>query len=146
MREIPDAETRLSYLLVYAIRYRRAGRTGQPVRAATVEKAMLAVAKGITDLDVPDPRKDRRTGQLYPLCTAFLKALQDDDDPSSRAYPVNTDIIRQLFEVLDFSHPKDGPLNEHIVDLIIVAFFWLLRPAEYTDASTEEARTQAFQF
>ena len=31
-------------------------------------------------------------------------------------------------------------------DLIIVGFFWLLRPAEYTNSTTAEARSQAFKF
>ena len=32
---------------------------------------------------------------------------------------------------MDVDHPKYGALNEHVIDLVIIAFFWLLRPAEY---------------
>ena len=146
LRTVRDHEARLGYLLVYAMRYRSQGRQNQPVRSATVDKALLAVAKGITDLGGADPRKDLISGKFHPLYSAFLKALADDDDPPSRAYPVNTTILRQLWDILDTRHPEDGPTNAHVIDLIIVAFFWLLRPAEYTYSSTPEARTQAFEF
>ena len=144
LSEIRGEEAKLGYLLVYAIRYRRQGRTGHPVSAGTVETNLLAVGEGIANLGAPDPRKDRRTGKLHPLYSAFLKALKDDDDPPSRAYPVNISIIRTLFSTLDFDHLQDGALNEHICDLIVVAFFWLLRPAEYTLTPDEDSRSQAF--
>ena len=53
--DVPDDERRLAYLLVFGLRYRRYGRTKNPVRADTVATALGAVAKGITDLGQPDP-------------------------------------------------------------------------------------------
>ena len=136
----------MGYLLVFGLRYRRKGATNNPVRADTVDKALHAVAEGLTNLGRPDPRKSGPRGEFHPVYTAFLKALRDEDDPSTRAYPANITILRELYNVLDVHDPKFGALNEHIIDLIIVAFYWLLRPAEYTESSDKTSRTQAFLY
>jgi len=50
-------------------------------------------------------------------------------------------------DALDADDDEHGALNAHIIDLIIVAFYWLLRPAEYLDnGSDEDSRSQAFLF
>jgi hypothetical protein len=46
--------------------------------------------------------------------------------------------------VLDTSHPKFGTLNNHVILLTIIAFYWLLRPAEYLNPETPDSRSQAF--
>ena len=144
---IPSQEDKICYLLVFAHRYRTGGQTGKGVRAGTVDKALLAVGKGIADLGFPDPRKPHvGSDRNHPLLQAYLKRLTDEDDPTSRTYPVNTTIIRELPAVLDTGHDKFGSTNIHVIDLIIVAFFWLLRPAEYLESTTEEGRSQAFRF
>ena len=43
------------------------------------------------------------------------------------------------------AHAEWGTLNAHLIDLVIVAFYWLLRPAEYLHSDTAEGRTQAFK-
>ena len=111
-----------------------------------MDKALLAVGEGITNMGRPDPRKQGPGGELHPILTAFLKALRNADDPTTRAYPANVVILRELHAVLDVHHAKYGPLNEHIIDLIIVAFFWLLQPAEYTASKDPDARTQSFRY
>lgn len=109
-----------------------------------MDKALLAVGQGITHLGERDPRKLRGSDGLHPLLASFLKALRDEDDPATRAYPANVSILRQLYTVLDFEDDEFGPLNEHVADLVVVAFFFLLRPAEYTDSPATESRSQAF--
>ena len=145
LSEIADDEARLSFLIVYGMRYRQSGATGHPVRADTVDKALLAMCQGITHLGKPDPVLCGPQGSTHTLWSDFLKALRDDDDPPSRAYPANITIIRRLSEVLDTNDSVHGALNEHTIDLIIVAFFWLLRPAEYLEPTTQGARSQPFQ-
>jgi hypothetical protein len=114
-----------------------------------VDKALLAVGTGIANLGQPDPRKQVHTGgsasTLHPLLTAFLKALRNEDDPESRAYPANITIIRAVIDALNTEDAEYGIANAHIIDLVIVAFYWLLRPAEYLD-SAAEGRSQAFLF
>ena len=87
--------------------------------------ALGAVAKGITDLGQPDPRK-QADGTFWPVLTDFKRAMARDDEPKDRAYPVNTTILRQLDTTLDCDDAEWGVYNQVIRDLIIVGFFWLL--------------------
>ena len=138
-------EQKLGYLLVFGLRYRKGGQKGHPVRYKTVCNALQAVGQGISNMGFPDPRRDPTTGEFHTLLDAFYKSLQRDDDPDSRSYPANILIIRELYEVLDIDHAVMGVLNKQIIDLIIVAFFWLLRPAEYLNSPDAESRSQAFR-
>lgn len=70
--------------------------------------------------------------------------MRDKDDPQKRSYPANVPIVRNLRAVLDVNHAKHGQANQHVIDLTIVAYFWLLRPAEYT-YSSDTKRSQAFR-
>jgi hypothetical protein len=148
LRDVPDPETRLCYLLVYGhrVRSRTAPKTSLPVRVGTVEEALLAVGTGIAALGMPDPRKEvPGSNRNHPLLASCLNALSDEDDPHTRAYPANITIIQNtMHKILDTAHPIHGRFNQHVIDLCIVGFFWLLRPAEYlsTDAS---GRSQAFR-
>ena len=58
--------------------------------------------------------------------------------------PANITILRGMDEALDYEHPQWGSYNAHIRDLVIVGFFWLLRPAEYLLSTDPDARSQAF--
>jgi len=148
LRDVPDAEDKIAYLLVFGFRYRSQGRgtSKKPVRAGMVEDALLAVGQGITHLGQPDPRKaSPGSAQNHPLLAAFLKRLRDQDEPAKHAYPANVTILRALYETLDTDHPNEGQINKNIIDLTIAAFFWLLRPAEYLFISDDpESRSQAF--
>ena len=150
LSKLQDADKRLTYLLVFGLRYRlRAGRGGKPVRADSVAKALAAVGQGMVDMGQPDPRKPIPGGkEYYPLLADFLGALRKQDDPAYRVYPANVTILRALVDVLDTEHAIYGWMNEHIIDLIIVAFFWLLRPAEYLNEpdQSDDSRSQAFRF
>jgi hypothetical protein len=140
---IPAHETRLCYLLVYGLRVRNRGakRRSAANRSRTVSGALQAVGKGFTILGEPDPRNvSAGSRRLHPLLKAFLDALAKEDDPASRSHPANTTILRQLPAVLDQADPG----HQHTIDLCIVGFYWLLRPAEYLD-STGQTRSQAFR-
>ncbi len=146
LRDVVGHETKLSYLLVFGLRYRQEGQKNKSVRADTVTDALLAVGKGISDLGESDPRKEVPGGQRnHPLLAAFLKGLRNKDDPSSRSYPANVTILRNLYNVLDQTDLIHGQANAHVLNLTITAFYWLLRPAEYT-ASPDAGRSQAFRF
>ena len=136
------------------MRYRRYGAKGflsskpldKPVASDTVAQALLAVGKGITDLGQPDPRKEANgSGNNHPLLAAFLHGLKRTDDPTKRSYPANVTVIRNMVKALDTQDPVAGNANQHVIDLCIVAFYWLLRPAEYTQSPDAGGRSQAFR-
>jgi hypothetical protein len=146
LKGVRNTEQRLCYMLVFSLRYRREGQTGKSVSADTVADALLAVGSGISNLGEPDPRKEfPGSTRNHPLLAAFLKGLRDKDDPAKRSYPANVPIIRNLWTLLDVDDPIAGRANKHVCDLTIIAFYWLLRPAEYTPSRTA-GRSQAFRF
>jgi hypothetical protein len=133
LSDIPSQEDKLCYLLVFGYRYRAFGLTGKPVRADSVGKALQAVGEGITHLGLPDPRVQAGGVKLLPLLASFLKALRDEDDPATRAYPCNITIIRSLLQALDTGDARLGSFNAHIINLIIVR---AARPAREEPDST----------
>jgi hypothetical protein len=109
-----------------------------------VAKALLAVGAGITMLGGEDPRKQvPGADRNHPLLASFLKSLADEDNPSRRSYPVNTTIIDNMHSRVRHQDPSHCIALQHTIDLTIVGFFWMLRPAEYL-TSTGTGRSQAF--
>lgn len=103
------------------------------------------MGQGIANLGQPDPRKEAPGSQRnHPLLAAFLKALRNKDDPAKRSYPANIPIIRHMPNILNTQDPDFGRANAQVIDLTIIAFYWLLRPAEYTH-SNAVGRSQAFR-
>ena len=138
-------DDKIAHLLVFGLRYRQGGQKSKPVRAETVLAALAAVGQGTSHLGQHDPRHIPGSDKLHPLLADFRRAMQREDDPASRSYPVNLTILRQIPQVLDFSDRTYGHMERALFDLIIVAYFWLLRPAEYLRATDQEARSQAFR-
>lgn len=139
-----DYDEKVSYLLVFLVRYRLFGLQGHLVRAPTVSKVLTAVCKGFTNLGVADPRLHPTTGQPIDVFPDFLTSCGNEDSPSTRAYPVNITILRALPQVLEIEDPKYKDRELHIMHMTIAAFFWLLRPAEYTN-DKPGGRSQAFR-
>ena len=145
LSDVLDRELKVIYLLVFSLRYQRSGQKGKSVQSGSVADALLAVGAGITDLGQPDPRKEvPGSSRNHPLLASYLKGLRDNEEPAKRSYPANIPILRHMWEVLWLDHPTAGNANRHVCNLSIVAFYWLLRPAEYTP-STGAGRSQAFR-
>jgi len=144
LHHLVEQEHRLLYLLAFGIQYRLHGQKNHVVRASTVSDALQAVGKGISDLGHPDPRKLKDSDDLHPLLTDFLASLAKEDDPSSRAYPANISIIERLWDILDTEDAIYGTLNQHVINLIIIAYYFLLRPCEYC-ANSGETQTKPFE-
>jgi hypothetical protein len=55
--------------------------------------------------------------------------------------------LRWLFSDDLLETPVDGQVNRHVINLTVIAFYWLLRPAEYTHSrDADSSRSQAFTF
>ena len=99
-----------------------------------------------------DPRKlADGSKQDHPLLASFLQKLQDEDEPSQRAYPASIHLVQTVADTLDTHHRQHGSLNRHVIQLCITAFFWLMRPAEYlgyssrNDDRARSSRSEAFR-
>ena len=67
-------------------------------------------------------------------------------DPQDRSPPANVTVLRAVAEALDLDHPQHGNGERACLDLCIVGFFWMLRPAEYLHSSDDpKTRSQAFR-
>ena len=64
----------------------------------------------------------------------MLKAYSKKDPPPNRVKPVPITVLRRIFAVA--SNTND-PTTIAIADMIGLAFFFLLRPGEYTDSSSD---------
>ena len=104
------------------------------------------MGKGISDLGTPDPRKSGSSDKNHPLLADFLTSLRNEDEPALRSYPANLTILKRCRETMQVRDRRYGTLNAHILDLMIVAFFWLLRPAEYLKPTDRTTRSTPFRF
>ena len=86
-----------------------------------------------------DPRLDLNNKIDFRL-QRMLSAYAKDDPPPNRVKPVPIQVIRRIFAVAATCVDE---LTLCLADMIGLAFFFLLRPGEYTDAPSN---TSPFQF
>ncbi len=86
-------------------------------------------------LGAPDIRKDSVGGIDFRI-QRQLRSYAKTDDPPKRVKPIPITIILHL---LSWAFGAVGT-NEHkaIVDMIVIAFYYLLRPGEYTGTTTKD--------
>ena len=60
----------------------------------------------------------------------MLKAYSKKDPPPNQVKPVPIMVLRCIFAV---AHASQDPFTQGTADMIGLAFFFLLRPGEYTD-------------
>jgi hypothetical protein len=138
-----DKPVQQQLLLAFASRVRRGyyGR-GRPVQAQTPETALRHVAQTLVLAGYPDPRRSFGAKDLDLPFSKMLRSykLQDPAPKPQLALPV-----RAVQCAVTFYAAKQTPLAGAISDLLTIAFFFLLRPGEYT-MSTARTRTRTVQF
>ena len=92
-----------------------------------MEEALCAVGQEFSRLGIPDPQLDG-TSYIFRLKTLF-KAWADSDLAPSRVWPVNITILRSLAMCLSLS--DNQPRARAILDLCVIAFYFLCQPREY---------------
>jgi len=129
-------EDPIPWLQIFAQRIRdgRLSARGQPVRSGTVADALLFVAQAHTMLGAPDPRRLVQGGQIDPRLSRQLRGYTKQDPPPARVKPIPVQILRlacQLAEAVN----SDESLAA--ADMTWLAFFFLLRPGEYTSPAED---------
>ncbi len=124
----------IPFLQVFAMRYRLGdiAPRGNAVRARTVEDALRSIAQEMAAVGSPDPRMNT-FGKIDFRLTSLWRAWKQEDPPPHRVKPIPLKVLRRLTELALTS--GEVPLLA-VVDMIIVAFFFLLRPGEYTGTSS----------
>ena len=81
-------------------------------------------------LGAPDPRLNS-FGQLDFRLTALLAAWKRHDAPPTRVKPLPLDVIATVAHLADAA---GTPFDAAVADCLVVGFYFLLRPGEYTGA------------
>lgn len=66
----------------------------------------------------------------------MLACWKKQDPPANRVKPIPIQVIRRI-AVIAANLPPDAHTLRAVADMIIIAFFYLLRPGEYTDSPSE---------
>jgi hypothetical protein len=87
----------------------------------------------------PDPRYTAQ-GKLEFRLKRMLACYAKEDPPPDRVKPIPVPILRHIMAQANLAQ---NTVNQAVADMICLAFFFLLRPGEYTGTSSD---TQPFHF
>lgn len=126
----------LAVLLVFQTRWRdgRLAPKGQPVMARSAEDAGRFIGQALSLLGTPDPRYDIH-GRVQFQLTRQIKSWKKTDRPSQRRAPVPG---RVLLSISDTAHTLASPELLHLVALMWLLFFFVLRPGEILKTSNPD--------
>lgn len=118
------------FLQIYARQYRTGSLPHQwkAVRAPTVKDALRSIGQAFASVGAPDPRKDA-IGKIDFRLTRQLRSYDRSDPPPGRVKPIPFSVVSRIAMVASTS---DSDSINAISDMVILAFFFLLRPGEYT--------------
>ena len=128
------------YIQIFGHRYRdgRLSASGNPVGSKTVSDAMRSVGQALRWMGSKDVRLDQY-GEIDFRIRAQIKAYKRVDPAPNRVKPVP---ITLVIDALDFAYTgKPTAERKAIANMICIAFFFCLRPGEYTGTTTYD---QAF--
>jgi hypothetical protein len=125
---VPDT---IAWLQVFAARVRdgRLSASHRSVRSSTVADALNFVAQTFTFLGHPDPRCSSTSQSIDPRLLRQLKGYSKSDAPPQRVKPIPLPILHHTFATAQASA---DPISLAAADMMWIAFFFLLRPGEYT--------------
>jgi hypothetical protein len=134
----PTASERTDRLLTFAVAVRE-GRygLGDQVKVQSVERALRHVAQRLVLDGHPDPHQASPGQHSLDLPIAWLikKKFWDEDPPPQPKLAIPISTITELSK-----NYRMTPHLEAVTDLVILAFFYLLRVGEYT--TPQRARTK----
>jgi hypothetical protein len=124
----------IPWLQVFAdgVRTGRHSASGHCVRSGTVADAICFVSQAYTLLGKRDPRWATDTNTIDLRLSRQIKGYAKDDAPPSRVKPIPLPILR---EATSLAQRAGDPTSLATIDMLWIAFFFLLRPGEYTRPS-----------
>ena len=128
------------YIQIFGHRYRdgRLSASGNPVGSKTVSDAMRSVGQTLRWMGSKDVRLDEY-GEIDFRIRAQIKAYKKVDPAPNRVKPAP---ITLVIDALNFAyHEKPTAERKAVANMICLAFFFCLRPGEYTGTTTDD---QAF--
>jgi hypothetical protein len=101
-----------------------------------VEDALRAVGQAYARLGTPDPRKDSHGGTDFRI-QRQIKVYKKGGDPPRRVKPIPILVI--IFILAQVYGAARNAYEVTIADMITIAFFFLLRPGEFTGTTADDA-------
>ena len=123
---------KIPFLQVFAARVHSGelAASGNPIRARSAEDYVRAVGQTFLHVGADDPRLNSASKIDFRI-SRTISAWKKSDATPKRVKPIPLQVIRRIAST---SYPTfASPLCKAIADMIILAFFFLLRPGEYTD-------------
>ena len=105
------------------------------VRSRTVEDSVRSIGQVIAMLGAKYPRMTS-TGKIDGRLQLQFRCYSRQDPPPSRVKPIPVQFLRRLACVAAASNDQE---LQAIADMIIIAFFFLLRPGEYTGTESDSS-------
>jgi hypothetical protein len=143
MQAVPDA---IPYLMVFAQRYRdgKLAKSGQPVRARTVEDTVRSIGQTMAMLGANDCRY-AASGKLDLRLTRQLKGFGKTDPQPTRVKPAPFALLAHMQQE---ATTTGGQRAAAVSDMSLIGFFFLCRPGEHvqtTAARDPGARCSPFR-
>ena len=128
-------EDKVPILQVFARRLR----TGQlapsrnSLRSRSVEDYLRSIGQAFRELGMSDPRLGPDLKQDHRL-QRMWRCYSKEDPPPDRVKPVPIQVLRHIMSI---ALASNNPTVVATADMITIAFFFLLRPGEYTDSPSD---------
>ena len=122
-------------VFLHRVRIGELAAKGNQVKSRSAEDYLRAVAQAFLGMGANDPRLNAALKTDFRI-SRMLAAWKKQDPPANRVKPVPVAVIRHIAAVA----ARLPPGNEKLcaaADMIIIAFFFLLRPGEYTDSKSD---------
>ena len=135
-----DKEDPVPYLEVFGQRLRdgRLAPSGRQIRSATVSDYLTSVGQRFSNMGADDPRMNKY-GRLDFRLARQKRSWKKRDKPSRRVKPMPISIIMAVLMHALVTSPSME--REAVANMICIAFFYCMRPGEYTGTTTDD---QAF--
>ena len=120
----------------------------QQVQSSTVTGAITAIGQTITLACNKNPTKVLGSEKFLPALQIMVDGYTKADPPTQKKLPVEVDVPELLIKI---GYGKSGSVQSQAVgDLVLIAFYYLLRISEYTVKSqqdrTKRIKKQTIQF
>ena len=106
---------------------------GNSIRARSAEDYLRSVAQTFLGMGADNPRLNS-AGDIDFRLKRMIAAWKKKDPPPNRVKPVPVQVIRRISIIARHSTCN---ITIAVSDMIILAFFFLLRPGEYTDSPSD---------
>ena len=122
-------------VFLHRVRSGELAANGDQVRARSAEDYLRSVAQTFLSVGKDDPRLNSACDIDFRI-NRMLAAWKKIDPPPKRVKPIPIAVVRRLCEIAE-ALPPDSHHLRAIAEMIIIAFFYLLRPGEYTDSPSD---------